>query len=374
MSTSSKLPPIIDADQLRDLIAESTALSGAATDGAATDDAATDGASADGPSVGGAPASRPLRLLDVRWALDGSKGRSTYRAGHIPGAVYVDLESELAAPASPQAGRHPLPPPEEFAATLRRAGVDDGMRIVVYDDTDGAPSGRLVWMLRALGHDAAVLSGGLAAWTGGADASPHDLEIGDPTHSPAAGNVTAREWSSAVIATIDEVAAASTAAGSAAAEPAAAGPAAAGPAAAGSAAAGPAASGSSGAESAGAGSSDAAETPLIIDARAAARYRGETEPVDPRAGHVPGAVNLPYPGNLDEEGRFLPPPALRERFESVGAREDREIIVYCGSGVTATHDILALQRAGFTKVRLFPGSWSQWSADPTRPLETGTGR
>ena len=110
---------------------------------------------------------------------------------------------------------------------------------------------------------------------------------------------------------------------------------------------------------------------LVVDARAPERYRGETEPIDPRAGHVPGAVNLPFAGNLDEEGRFLPEEELRRRFEAAGVREDRETIVYCGSGVTATHDLLALESAGFTRVRLFPGSWSQWSADPQRPVAVG---
>lgn len=252
-----------------------------------------------------------LRLLDVRWALDGSKGHRTYLAGHLPGAVYVDLDTELAAPARREAGRHPLPDPEDFAATLRRVGVTEDSTVVVYDDSNGAPAGRLVWMLRALGHDAALLSGGLAAWDG-------PLET-DDVH-PGAGDVPARHWPAARIATAEEVA------------------------------------------------SGAA---LVIDARAAERYRGEVEPVDPRAGHVPGAVNLPFTDNLDEQGRFLAPEQLRARFEAAGASAEREMIVYCGSGVTAAHDVLALQAAGFENVRLFPGSWSQWSADPARPVAVG---
>ncbi len=256
-----------------------------------------------------------LHLLDVRWALDGSKGHHTYLTGHLPGAVYVGLDTSLAAPARPEAGRHPLPEPADFAASLRRAGVTEGSRVVAYDDGDGAPAGRLVWMLRALGHDAALLDGGLRAWDG---------ELATDDVSPAEGDVPVREWPAARLATADEVAA-SAADGSA----------------------------------------------LVIDARAAARYRGEVEPVDPRAGHVPGAVNLPYSGNLGADGRFLPAEALRERFTAAGAREDRPTIVYCGSGVTATHDLLALEAAGFTDVRLFPGSWSQWSADPSRPVAVG---
>ncbi|ASK66308.1 sulfurtransferase [Brachybacterium avium] len=255
--------------------------------------------------------SHALHLLDVRWALDGSKGHGTYLAGHLPGAVYIDLDTELAAPASPEAGRHPLPEPEDLAASLRRAGVTEGSVIIAYDDSNGAPAGRLVWMLRALGHDAALLSGGLSAWDG-------ELETADVRPEP--GDVTARAWPGHRIATADEVAGAQG---------------------------------------------------LVVDARAPERYRGDSEPIDPRAGHVPGAVNLPFAGNLDEKGRFMDPRELRRRFEAAGVSEDRETIVYCGSGVTATHDLLALESAGFTRLRLFPGSWSQWSADATRPVALG---
>ena len=277
----STLPPLIDRTALRALLEEQ-----------------------DGGS-------RAVHLLDVRWALDGSTGHSTYLDGHLPGAVYVDLDTELAAPARPEAGRHPLPAPEDFAASLRRAGVTEGSAVVAYDDTNGAPAGRLVWMLRALGHEAAVLSGGVDAWDG-------PLERGE-VH-PAPGDVRVLPWPADRIATADEVAAADG---------------------------------------------------LVVDARAPERYRGEVEPVDPRAGHVPGAVNLPFTGNLDDEGRFMDPAELRARFEAAGVRQDRETIVYCGSGVTATHDLLALESAGFTRLRLFPGSWSQWSADGTRPVAVG---
>jgi len=278
---SPALPPLIDTDSLHALL-----------EGAAAGD-------------------RPMSLLDVRWALDGSTGHGTYLEGHLPGAVYVDLDTELAAPARPEAGRHPLPEPEDFAASLRRAGLTEGSTVVAYDDTNGAPAGRLVWMLRALGHDAAVLSGGLDAWDG-------ELETGEVR--PAPGDVTARPWPSSHIESADEVAAGEA---------------------------------------------------LVVDARAPERYRGEVEPIDPRAGHVPGAVNLPFAGNLDGSGRFMPPEELRRRFEAAGVSEDRETIVYCGSGVTATHDLLALESAGFTRLRLFPGSWSQWSADAARPATLG---
>ena len=279
--TSGALPPVLDAAFLRELLA------------------AADGAG------------RPVHLLDVRWALDGSTGRDAYLAAHLPGAVYVDLDTELAAPARAGAGRHPLPAPEDFAASLRRVGVTEGSHVIVYDDTNSSPAGRLVWMLRALGHDAAVLDGGAASWDG-------ELDGGDV--QPAPGDVQPRPWPDSQIATADEVA-----------------------------------------------SGEA----LVIDARAPERYRGDTEPIDPRAGHIPGAVNLPFSGNLAADGRFLPAAELRRRFEDAGIRPEQDVIVYCGSGVTATHDVLALQQAGYSSVRLFPGSWSQWSSDPSRPVATG---
>lgn len=256
-------------------------------------------------------APRPVHLLDVRWALDGSKGHHTYLEGHLPGAVYIDLPGELAGPAAPATGRHPLPDPEDFAATLRRVGVRAGTPVIAYDDTNGAPAARLVWMLRAAGHDAALLDGGLFAWDG---------ELATADERPAPGDVSAQPWPAGAIATIDEV-----------------------------------------------GTGQA----LVIDARAAERYRGDVEPVDPRAGHVPGAINLPFTGNLDPQGRFLPASELRARFAAAGVDQEAEVIVYCGSGVTATHDVLALEQAGYGRVRLFPGSWSQWSADPERPVATG---
>lgn len=278
---TSALPPIIDVAHLQTLLA------------------------------GAVAGDRPLQLLDVRWALDGSKGHHTYLEGHLPGAVYLDLDTELAAPARPGAGRHPLPAAEDFAAALRRAGVTEASTVVAYDDSNGAPAGRLVWMLRALGHDAAVLSGGLEAWDG-------PVETEDVR--PAAGDVPVRDWPASRIATADEVAAGAA---------------------------------------------------LVVDARAAERYRGDVEPIDARAGHIPGAVNLPFSGNLDQDGRFLSPSQLRSRFEAAGVREDHETIVYCGSGVTAAHDLLALESAGFTRLRLFPGSWSQWSAEAIRPVAVG---
>lgn len=251
-------------------------------------------------------------IADVRWYLDGRSGRAAHEAGHIPGSVFVDLDAVLAAPASPEAGRHPLPDPEVFAAGMRAAGISDDSIVVAYDDAGGMSAGRLVWMLRALGLDAALLDGGLAAWDGdpsaGADAPP------------APGSFTARDWPADRLATIDEAA----------------------------------------------GDADA----VVVDARAPERYRGDVEPIDPRAGHIPGAVNVPFGGNLDATGRFKPSDDLRARFEAVGVAADADVIVYCGSGVTACHDLLAIEYAGLGRPRLYPGSWSQWSASG-RPAATG---
>src|SRR5699024_8385062 len=306
-----------------------------------------------------AAGARPLRLLDVRWALDGSKGHRTYLEGHLPGAVYIDLDTELAAPARPEAGRHPLPAPEDFAATLRRAGVTADSVVVAYDDSNGAPAGRLVWMLRALGHPAAVLSGGLAAWDG-------ELETDDVR--PAPRDVAARAWPADRIATADEVADGQALVvharprerhrGELETDDVRPAP-------------GDVAARAWPADRIATADEVADGQALVVDARAPERYRGKVEPIDPRAGHVPGAVNLPFAGNLEDDGRFMGPEELRRRFEAAGVSQDRETIVYCGSGVTATHDLLALESAGFTRLRLFPGSWSQWSADGSRPVAVG---
>jgi thiosulfate/3-mercaptopyruvate sulfurtransferase len=250
-------------------------------------------------------------VVDTRHYNDGRSGRAAYDAGHIPGAVFVDVDHDLAAPPSPAAGRHPFPTPEAFAAAMERAGIGDGDTVVAYDDAGGAFAARLVWMLRVTGHRAALLDGGLAAWTG-----PLATEA---TARPSA-RFTAVPWPADRLVDIATVAAA-------AADP----------------------------------------QQQVIDARAAERYRGEVEPLDPRAGHIPGAVNLPYSGNLDQAGRWRSPEELRARFEP----GPPEPIVYCGSGVTACHDLLAIERAGLPPGRLYSGSWSQWSSDPDRPAALG---
>lgn len=263
-------------------------------------------------------------VCDVRWYLDGRSGRAAYGAGHLPGATFVDLDAVLAAPASPAGGRHPLPSPEAFAAGMAGLGVGDDDAVVAYDDAGGMAAGRLVWMLRATGRRAALLDGGLAAW-------PGPLTTDDVPRPPAA--FSPRPWPADRLATADDLASP-----------------------------GPPAEG----RGVGGGRR------VVVDARVPERYRGDAEPVDSRAGHVPGAVNVPYAGNLDPAtGRFLAPEALRARFAAAGVGEGTDVVAYCGSGVSACQDLLALEAAGLGPGRLYPGSWSQWSADPDRPAATG---
>lgn len=268
-------------------------------------------------------------LLDVRWALGGPDGREEYAAGHLPGAVFADLEKELAVPVAPGSaeeaagGRHPLPPRAVFEEAARAWGIDDGDAVVVYDATSGQAAARAWWMLRDAGLESVrLLDGGLAAWT----AAGGPLEQGVTV--PDRGNVTLEEGR---LPRIDADQAASF-------------------------------------------SQPRPEAPaggVLLDARAAERYRGEVEPVDPRAGHIPGAKSAPTAANLAADGTFLPPAALRERFAALGADGRRPVAVYCGSGVTAAHDVLALAVAGIDAA-LYPGSFSQWSRDPSRPVAVGS--
>lgn len=254
-------------------------------------------------------------VVDVRWYLDGRSGRGAYETGHIPGAVFIDLETVLAAPPGGGPGRHPLPDPEVFAAGMRAEGISDGDVVVAYDDAGGSIASRLWWMLRATGRTAAVLDGGIQSWTG-------ELETGPPRARPQ-GGFTARPWPRPEIVDADEVARLL----------------------------------------------DGGAT--VVDARAAERYRGEVEPVDRQAGHIPGARSAPWSDNLSVAGTFLPEEELRARYEALGARRDGPVVAYCGSGVTACHDVLALRLAGFDDVRLYEGSWSDWCSDPGRPVATG---
>jgi thiosulfate/3-mercaptopyruvate sulfurtransferase len=253
-------------------------------------------------------------LLDVRWVLGDSHGARHYRQGHIPGAVYVDLDTELAGPRDPGAGRHPLPEVKALQANARRWGVTRKRGVVVYDDSGGLAAARAWWLLRWAGvPDVRILDGGLGAWA----AAGYDQATGEARSRPASDIVL--EGGHLPTLTADE----------AAALPA---------------------------------------TGLLLDARAGERYRGEVEPIDPRAGHIPGAVSAPTTENL-AGGVFRSSAELRGRFE---ARGTGPVGVYCGSGVTAAHEIAALAIVGIDAA-LFPGSWSAWSADPDRPVETGRG-
>jgi thiosulfate/3-mercaptopyruvate sulfurtransferase len=257
-------------------------------------------------------------VADVRWYLDGRSGRDAHRAGHIPGAVFVDVDTDLAAPPDPHGGRHPLPAPEEFAAALARLGIGDGTPVVAYDDAGGSTAARLVWMLRAIGSPAALLDGGLPAWTGG-------LEEGEVTPRPR--HRTAVPWPADRVVDTARVRAEIGDPGG-----------------------------------------------LLLDARVHGRYTGEAPaPVDPRPGHIPGARSAAWPDNLAADGRLAAPEVLRARFTALGAADAATVTAYCGSGVTACHDLLALEHAGFPGARLYVGSWGAWAGDPALPVETGEG-
>lgn len=256
---------------------------------------------------------RPPVLLDVRYQMGGPHGRAAYEEGHIPGAVFVDLEAELAGPPG-TAGRHPLPGVEALGAVMRRAGVRRDAPVVVYDGGQGWAAARAWWMLRWTGHaDVRVLDGGLAVWTG-----PVESEVPAPApgdFQPVPGAVPLLDAD---------------------------------------------------------GAAELARTGLLLDARAGERYRGEVEPIDPVAGHIPGAVSAPTMENVGPDGRLLPAPELAARFKSLGAGEDRPVGVYCGSGVSAAQQVLALEVAGIPAA-LYVGSWSEWTADTSRPVATGAG-
>lgn len=257
----------------------------------------------------------PLTILDVRWRLSGPPARQDYATGHVPGAVFVDLDTDLAGPPG-ASGRHPMPEEAAFGAAMRRAGVSGGVPVVCYDDRDGTSAARCWWLLTYFGHQSvSVLDGGLAAWTGNAGG-----EVTSEPPSPPPGDFAPKGGH---LPLLDAE-----------------------------------------------GAADLARTGVLLDARTAERYRGEQEPIDPVAGHIPGAVSAPTGLNLDGDGRFLPADRLREGFARLGATGATPVGVYCGSGVTAAHEVLALKLAG-VGAALYVGSWSEWVSDPSRPVAVG---
>lgn len=257
-----------------------------------------------------------VRVVDTRWYMDGRSGEDAHRAGHVPGSVHLDVDRDLAGTGGP--GRHPLPSPEAFAATMSGAGIGPDDRVVVYDDDGGSRAARLWFLLVHHGHRGPVqlLDGGFPAWI----AAGLPVETGPvspaPTHYPPTPGTRRFVGKDGVLAAIGE------------------------------------------------------SRVLLLDARAGARFRGEVEPVDPRKGHVPGAKSAPYAENLDATGRFLPLESLRARYASLGALSAGEVVVYCGSGVTACHDLFVLDALG-VQGTLYEGSFSEWSRDPSLPIETG---
>jgi thiosulfate/3-mercaptopyruvate sulfurtransferase len=250
-----------------------------------------------------------VRVIDFRWYLVGRRGAEEYAKGHILGAAFVELDDVT----GKGPGRHPLPTLEQFQAAMRTAGVDDASAVVVYDDVGGSVAARLWFLLRWFGHERqAVLDGGLQAW-----GEPLDTAV---PHIPE-GSFTARRPDRSRVLDFEQVA--------------------------------------------------THRGVPVIDSRAGERYRGEKEPVDPKAGHIPGARNAPFAGNLQEDGRFKSREELRRRFEEVGVDPEKGAVVYCGSGVNACHNLLAMELAGVKNVRLYEGSWSDWSSRDA-PIATGS--
>ncbi|MGW1271633.1 sulfurtransferase [Streptomyces sp. NPDC002491] len=261
----------------------------------------------------------PPVVLDVRWQLSTAKaageppfdGRAAYASGHVPGAVYVDLDRDLAGAAG-ATGRHPLPDLGEFGAAMREAGVFAGRPVVVYDGGQGWAAARAWWLLRWTGHpDVRVLDGGLPSWRGDLSADVPARVEGDFAPVPGDTGLLDADGAAAL-----------------------------------------------------------ARSGVLFDARAGERYRGEVEPIDRVGGHIPGAVSAPTNDNVGPDGRFLPPQDLRDRFKALGASDGAEVGVYCGSGVSGAHEVLALAVAGIPAA-LYVGSWSEWSSDPSRPVAVG---
>jgi thiosulfate/3-mercaptopyruvate sulfurtransferase len=258
---------------------------------------------------------RKVRIIDCRFDLaDTLKGEKMYRKGHIPGASYAHLDNDLSSPITPVTGRHPLPDPARFAQWLGSQGVDNQTQVIAYDDSFGTMAVRLWWLLRWLGHDrVAVLDGGWQAWERAGGVVSTDI----PNPANAVFTATLREelelTTSQILAQDEDI--------------------------------------------------------LLLDARTAVRHRGEDEPIDPVAGHIPGSLNLPLQQNLDRDGRFLPPEQLREMYlDCLGGHPSSRVACYCGSGVTACHNLLAMEVAGLHGGLLYAGSWSEWIRDPSHPV------
>ncbi|HMP40404.1 MAG TPA: sulfurtransferase, partial [Roseiflexaceae bacterium] len=252
-----------------------------------------------------------LRIIDTRWyLLEPERGHAEYHAGHIPGAVYLNIDGDLAAPVGSGPGRHPLPSAEQFAEVCRRAGINADTHVIAYDIPNGMAATRPWWLLRYYGHQhVSLLDGGWQAWLAAG------LPVTDAVITPPPGSFIPQPQAGMIVDASDVEA--------------------------------------------------LRHDPqmLLLDARAAERYAGYVEPIDRRAGHIPGAVSAPYAGNLAEDGRMRSAEDLAARYRALGAADARQIVCYCGSGVSATHTIFALQLAGYTAL-LYPGSWSDWSSDP----------
>ncbi len=252
-----------------------------------------------------------LVVVDVRWYLDGRSGLDAYDAGHIPSAVFADIDTDLSSPPTEEGGRHPLPSPEAFAVTMGRLGIGDSTRVVAYDDVGGVIAGRLWWMLDSLGRSAAILDGGIGAWTGPLITNPA---------SPEPATFTSAPWPADRLMTKDQMVSA------------------------------------------------LGSDTVILDARSADRY-SHGGPADPRPGHIPGALSAPATDNL-VEGRLADPVLLADRYRQLGADEGA-VVAYCGSGVTACIDLIALRAGGLPDGKLFVGSWSAWGVDESLPNEVG---
>ena len=251
-----------------------------------------------------------VQVCDVRWGTPDASSQEQYEQGHVPGAVLVDLDRDLASAPTKEDGRHPMPDPATWSATLGRLGLDRGRPVVAYDAGVGEFAARLVWMLRRTGFDAALLDGGLSAWDG---------ELETDAVVPTATIVPLSPWPSGTLVGPDEV----------------------------------------------------AEAPVVLDARDAARYRGDDSGPDARAGHIPGAHHVPVTANVGEDGRLLPTDDLRARYGPlVEQAGDDGAVASCGSGVTACFDLLVLEHLGHDG-RLYAGSWSQWAADYSRRAVVG---